>query len=54
MTFSESVFYAGASLTRSRASVNLLNDAPAWRRMVVSEEDRTIVVPFENRTMVVR
>ena len=32
-------------LTRSRASVNILNPAPEWRRMIV---------PYENRTMVVR
>ena len=43
-----------SELIRVQASVNLLNPAPEWRRMIVPKESRAMVVPYENRTMVVR
>jgi len=42
-----------ASVIRSRASVNITNPAPLQRQMLVPAEDRALIVPFDNRTMVV-
>lgn len=44
----------GTATGEIRAFVNFTNDAPDWRSMTVRAERRKMVVPFENRTMVVR
>ncbi|MDQ7731622.1 hypothetical protein QT231_02860 [Halomonas sp. SpR1] len=42
-----------ASVIRSRLSVNITNPAPEYRQMVVPEDQRTMRIPYEHRTMVV-
>lgn len=44
---------AVASVIRSRLSVNITNPAPEHRQMVVPVDDRSMRIPYENRTMVV-
>lgn len=44
---------AEARITRSRLSVNLTDPAPEQRQMTITDAERSMVAPYENRTMVV-